>query len=65
MGIFRSEDMHLYQLVMQADEAWATVNELGKLGCAHFIDLNQQKLSYEMRYARPLKLIDETDRKLG
>ena len=43
----RSESMDLYQLIMQADDAWATINELGKLECLHFIDLNKDKLSYE------------------
>jgi hypothetical protein len=49
---------------MQADDAWPTVNELGKLGCLHFIDLNKDKLAYELHYSKPLKSIDETERKI-
>eukprot|EP00347_Sterkiella_histriomuscorum_P018134 403346660 len=64
MGIFRSEDMQLYQLIMQKDDAWHTVNELGKLNCLHFIDLNSEKLPHEQQFARTIKLIDETERRV-
>jgi hypothetical protein len=32
---------------MQADEGWSTINELGKLGFIHFIDLNSDKAPHE------------------
>lgn len=46
--------MQLYQIMMQSDDAWETVNELAKLNVIHFIDLNQEKLSYEMKYVKTL-----------
>ena len=52
--------MQLYQLSIQSDEAWTTVNQLGHLACTHFIDLNEGCLSYELRYAKQIKLIDDT-----
>lgn len=49
---------------MQSDDAWATVNELGKLDCLHFIDLNKDKLSYEQMFAKIIKSIEDTQRKI-
>lgn len=56
--------MQLYQLIMQSDDAWATINELGKLDCLHFVDLNKEKLAYEQMYAKIIKSIEDTERKL-
>ena len=56
--------MVLQQLVMQADDTWHTIQELGRVGCTQFIDLNTGRLSHELRFAKPIKLIDETDRRL-
>jgi hypothetical protein len=52
--------MSLYQLVIPADEVYLTVTELATLGLTQFIDLNSGRLSHELRYAKPLKLIDES-----
>lgn len=56
--------MQLYQLVMQSDDAWHTVNELGKLNCLHFIDLNPDKLPHEQKFAKIIRTIDETERRI-
>ena len=56
--------MQLYQLIMQSDDAWATVNELGKLDCLHFMDLNDQKPAHEKTYAKVIKSIEETEKKI-
>lgn len=56
--------MQLYQLVMQSDDAWYTVNELGKLNCLHFIDLNPDKLPHEQKFAKIIRTIDETERRI-
>lgn len=61
---FRSEDMKLYQLIMQTDDSWATINELGKLDCLHFIDINKDKLAHEQLFAKMVKRIDETERRV-
>ena len=39
--------MELFQLVMQKDDAWHTINALGSLNCLHFIDLNPNRLPHE------------------
>ena len=57
--------MLLYQMMIQGDDAWDTLNELGKLDCLHFIDLNKEKLPHEMKYAKIIKNIEETQRKIA
>ena len=32
--------MALYQMVMQNDDAWDALNQIGKLNACHFINLN-------------------------
>ena len=54
----------MYQLAMQNDDAWWTINELGKLNCLHFIDLNKNRLTHEQSFAKIVKAMDETERKL-
>jgi hypothetical protein len=48
----RSEDMQLYQLMMQLDDAWDTINDFGKIECVHFVDLNKDKLPHNLKYSR-------------
>ena len=61
---FRSEDMKLYELVMQSENSWTAINEIAKLDCVHFIDLNKGKLGHEQLFAKIVKTIDETEHKL-
>ena len=56
--------MKLFQLVMQNDEAWHVLNDLGRLNCIHFIDLNPDKLPHEQKFAKVIKTIDETEKRL-
>lgn len=56
--------MQLYQLVMHSDDAWGTINELGKLNCLHFNDLNGEKLPHEKQFAKIIKIIDETEKRI-
>jgi len=37
MGILRSEDMYLYKFIIQKDNVWEMINNLGKIKCVHFI----------------------------
>ena len=64
--ICRSEDMKLYQVLVQSDEAWSLIDSLGRLGYTHFVDLNENsgRSAYEMRYWKQIKAIEETLRKL-
>lgn len=38
--MFRSEEMHLCQLFVQPEAAYAIVAELGEIGCIQFRDVN-------------------------
>ncbi len=56
--------MKLFQLIMQNDDAWHVLNDLGRLGCTHFIDLNNNKLPHEQQFAKIVKAIDESEKRL-
>lgn len=49
---------------MQLDDAWGTLNELGKLDAIHFIDLHKDKLPHEQKYAATLRNIDDIYKKI-
>ena len=51
-------------MVMSTDDAWDSLNEVGKLDAVHFINLNQDKMSHEMQYARKIRNLEEIDRKI-
>jgi hypothetical protein len=50
--------------MMQIDDAWDTTNELGKLDIIHFIDLNKEKLSHELKYAKTIHNIYDIEKKI-
>ena len=56
--------MQLFQMVMQTDDSWDTLNEIGKLDAVHFINLNSDKMSHEMTYAKTIRQLEEIDRKI-
>lgn len=56
--------MVLYQLTSPADEVHQTIHTLANLGHAHFIDLNPSKLPHELRFAKQVRLIEDTERSL-
>lgn len=56
--------MQLYQLLVQSDEAWQILNELGKHDAFHFIDLNKDRLNHEQTYAKIIKKIEDAQRRL-
>jgi hypothetical protein len=49
---------------MQADEAWETINDLGRLGYLHFIDLNHDKAPHEQQFAKIIKIIEDSLRRI-
>ena len=65
MGLYRSEQMKLYQLTLPKDDAQAAMNELGDVGLAHFVDLNADSSPYSLPYTGRLKLIEDAERKLA
>jgi hypothetical protein len=56
--------MELRQIMMQIDDAWDTLNELGKIDCIQFIDLNKEKLPHEMKYAKTIRNLEEIERRI-
>lgn len=55
MGLFRSEDMSLYEISIPKDNAWEIMNALGKLDSLHFIDLNTKEQPFNLTFANWVK----------
>ncbi|VDD87042.1 unnamed protein product [Enterobius vermicularis] len=64
-SLFRSEQMGLYQLLVQKDAAYACVAELGKLDCVQFKDLNEGMCKFQRRFANEIIRCEEMGRSLG
>jgi len=63
--LWRSEEMQLIQLYIQIDAAHDTVDELGKLGCIQFRDLNPHVNAFQRNFVNEVKRADEMLRKLN
>jgi len=63
-NIFRSEEMSLIQILIQAESARAAVSELGELGVIQFRDLNPDVTSFQRHYVNEVKRVDEMERRL-
>ncbi|CAD6196647.1 unnamed protein product [Caenorhabditis auriculariae] len=63
-SIYRSEHMSLCQIFLQTDSAYQCVAELGELGLAQFLDLNEEMNSYQRKFVNEVRRCDEMDRKL-
>lgn len=64
MDLFRSEAMHLVQLIIPVESAPLTVSYLGDIGLIQFKDLNADKSPFQRTYAGQLKRCAELARKL-
>jgi vacuolar-type H+-ATPase subunit I/STV1 len=42
--------MELYRVILPKDEAWFVAEALGKIGKAHFVDLNKNMQAFELPY---------------
>ena len=51
-------------MMVQIDDAWETMNELGKLERTHFIDLNKDKLLHELSFSKTIKRIEEIEKNI-
>ena len=49
---------------MQADDAWDSLNEIGKLDAVQFINLNSDKMPHEMPNAKQIRALEDVDRKI-
>ncbi|XP_068646108.1 V-type proton ATPase subunit a3-like [Aristolochia californica] len=64
MDLFRSEPMHLVQLIIPIESAHRTISYLGNVGLIQFKDLNADKSPFQRTYANQIKRCGEMARKL-
>ncbi|KAK9077339.1 hypothetical protein SSX86_005676 [Deinandra increscens subsp. villosa] len=64
MDLFRSEPMHLVQVIIPIESARLTVSYLGDIGLIQFKDLNSEKSPFQRTYAGQIKRCAELARKL-
>ncbi|KAL8195355.1 hypothetical protein R6Q57_025758 [Mikania cordata] len=64
MDLFRSEPMHLVQVIIPIESARLTVSYLGDIGLIQFKDLNAEKSPFQRTYAGQIKRCAELARKL-
>jgi V-type H+-transporting ATPase subunit a len=58
MGLFRSEDMTLCSLYLQAETAYANIAELGELGIVHFRDVSIAAKQFQCyRVSAPVEML--------
>jgi hypothetical protein len=65
MALTRSEDMDLFKIQIHKDEQWVFMDELGKLGNCHFVDLNGDKGPHELPYSNDLRKLDQALNKIA
>lgn len=65
MGLFRSEDMSLYEISIPKDNAWEIMNSLGRLDAMHFLDLNMTEQPFNLTFANLVKRCDDTLRRIS
>lgn len=65
MGLFRSEDMHLFKVFIRKDNARETMSEFGFQRCLHFIDLNKDEQAFNLQYANDIKRREDIQRLLN
>ncbi|EGT44927.1 hypothetical protein CAEBREN_32785 [Caenorhabditis brenneri] len=63
-SIYRSEHMKLCQIFFQSESAYQCIAELGELGMAQFIDLNEEQNSYQRKFVNEVRRCEEMDRKI-
>uniref|UniRef100_A0A1I8GDG4 V-type proton ATPase subunit a n=1 Tax=Macrostomum lignano TaxID=282301 RepID=A0A1I8GDG4_9PLAT len=62
--LFRSQEMTLCQLFLQAEAAYACVSELGELGLVQFRDLKPDTNAFQRKFVNEIRRCDEMERKL-
>lgn len=79
-SLYRSENMQLVQLFLQAESAYDCIAELGEVGAAQFRDVNLTKVvfsaksiilqlnpeatSFQRKYVNEVRRCDEMERKI-
>ena len=62
--LFRSEDMSLVQLILNAEASYLCIAELGELGILQFRDLNLNVNSFEKKFVRDVRRCEEMERQV-
>ncbi|XP_020853781.1 V-type proton ATPase 116 kDa subunit a 4 [Phascolarctos cinereus] len=62
VSIFRSEEMRLSQLFLQAEAAYCCVAELGELGLVQFKDLNANVNSFQRKFVNEVRRCESLER---
>jgi len=63
-SLYRSEEMALCQLFLQAEAAYACISELGELGLVQFRDLNPDVNAFQRKFVNEVRRCEEMERKL-
>lgn len=53
--------MDLYEIMIPKDNDWDIMNELGKLNCLHFVDLNKGEQPHHLRYFDQVRRGEEAE----
>ncbi|XP_062930065.1 V-type proton ATPase 116 kDa subunit a 2-like isoform X1 [Mobula hypostoma] len=63
--VFRSEEMCLAQLFLQAASAYDCVSELGEAGLVEFRDLNPNVTTFQRKFVSEMRRCEEMEKTLG
>lgn len=63
-SLYRSEEMAMCQLFLQAEAAYACISELGELGRVQFKDMNPDLNSFQRKFVNEVRRCEEMERKL-
>lgn len=64
-GLWRSEDMVRLDLILQREVLHDTIYEIGMLGKAQFVDLNDTGAAFARPFTNEIRRCDEMQRKLN
>ncbi|XP_051888344.1 V-type proton ATPase 116 kDa subunit a [Pristis pectinata] len=64
-AVFRSEEMCLAQLFLQAASAYDCVSELGEAGLVEFRDLNPNVTTFQRKFVSEMRRCEEMEKTLG
>ena len=62
--LFRSENMELVQMILNAEASYLCIAELGELGILQFRDLNTSVNSFEKKFVRDVRRCEEMERQI-
>ncbi|KAH7701965.1 VHA-5 protein [Aphelenchoides avenae] len=63
-SLYRSEQMRFCQMIVEKDDAFACVAEIGKKPYVQFKDLNENANSFQRMFVHDIRRLDEMERKL-